>query len=77
MAQAGSADLPDGESEIFLREGLDRILVICPTGAKCPLRHGGGRCVGLSPCETHLLPLNPVPRWDEDFMGPSTAGSID
>jgi hypothetical protein len=25
--------LPDGESEIFLREGLDRILLICPSGA--------------------------------------------
>jgi hypothetical protein len=42
MARAGSADLPDGESEIFFGRGLDRILVICPTGAKCPLRHRGG-----------------------------------
>jgi hypothetical protein len=31
MAQAGSADLPDGESGIFLRVGLDRKLLICPT----------------------------------------------
>jgi hypothetical protein len=32
MAQAGSADLPDGESGIFLRVGLDRKLLICPSG---------------------------------------------
>jgi hypothetical protein len=31
MARAGSADLPDGESEKFLREGLDRFLLICPS----------------------------------------------
>jgi hypothetical protein len=24
--------LPDGESEIFLSEGLDRLLLICPSG---------------------------------------------
>jgi hypothetical protein len=24
--------LPDGSTEIFLREGLDRLLVICPSG---------------------------------------------
>jgi hypothetical protein len=33
MARAGSADLPDDESEIFFGRGLDRILVICPTGS--------------------------------------------
>jgi hypothetical protein len=27
-----SFDLPDGESEIFLQRGLDRILLICPSG---------------------------------------------
>jgi hypothetical protein len=32
MARAGSADLPDGESEKFLRDGLDRFLLICPVG---------------------------------------------
>jgi hypothetical protein len=32
MARAGSADLPDGESEIFFARGLDRFSVICPTG---------------------------------------------
>jgi hypothetical protein len=32
MARAGSADLPDGESGIFFWIGLDRILVICPSG---------------------------------------------
>src|SRR3954447_2172486 len=31
MAQAGSADLPDGESEIFFGRGLDSFLVICPS----------------------------------------------
>ena len=25
-------DLPDGASDLFLREGLDRLLVICPSG---------------------------------------------
>jgi hypothetical protein len=25
-------DLPDDGSEIFLREGMDRLLVICPSG---------------------------------------------
>jgi hypothetical protein len=25
-------DLPDGASDLFLREGLDRLWVICPTG---------------------------------------------
>ena len=25
-------DLPDAATEIFLREGLDRLLVICPSG---------------------------------------------
>src|SRR5262245_28102967 len=30
--RADSADLPDGLSGIFLREGLDRLLVICPSG---------------------------------------------
>ena len=30
--RAGSADLPDGESEIFFEIGLDRSLVICPSG---------------------------------------------
>jgi hypothetical protein len=25
-------DLPDGASGIFFREGLDRLLVICPSG---------------------------------------------
>jgi hypothetical protein len=33
--RAGSADLPDGESGIFFAAGLDRILVICPTGQIC------------------------------------------
>ena len=32
MARAGSADLPDGESEIFFAGGLDRKSVICPSG---------------------------------------------
>src|SRR4051812_23878765 len=32
----------DGESGIFFVGGMDRFWVICPTGAKCPLRHGGG-----------------------------------
>jgi hypothetical protein len=27
-----SFDLPDGESELFLQRGLDRILLICPSG---------------------------------------------
>jgi hypothetical protein len=27
-----AADLPDAATEIFLREGLDRLLVICPSG---------------------------------------------
>src|SRR6202022_4280674 len=27
-----SSDLPDGLSGIFLREGVDRLLVICPSG---------------------------------------------
>src|ERR1700709_2525677 len=27
-----AADLPDGASGIFLHEGLDRLLVICPSG---------------------------------------------
>src|SRR5580765_7047590 len=31
--RADRTDLPDSESEIFLREGLDRILLICPSGA--------------------------------------------
>ena len=31
-AELIAADLPDGLSGIFLREGLDRFLVICPTG---------------------------------------------
>jgi hypothetical protein len=31
-ARAGSADLPDRLSDLFLREGLDRLLVICPSG---------------------------------------------
>jgi hypothetical protein len=31
MGQAGSSDLPDGLSGIFLREGMDRLLVICPS----------------------------------------------
>jgi hypothetical protein len=30
--QAGSADLPDGGSEIFLQRGLDRFFLICPSG---------------------------------------------
>ena len=25
-------DLPDGASDLFLREGLDRLSVICPSG---------------------------------------------
>jgi hypothetical protein len=29
---AYSFDLPDGESEIFLQRGLDRKLLICPSG---------------------------------------------
>ena len=33
MARAGSADLPDGESEIFFADRLDRFLVICPSGS--------------------------------------------
>jgi hypothetical protein len=32
MARAGSADLPDDGSEIFFVMGLDRKLLICPTG---------------------------------------------
>jgi hypothetical protein len=32
MGQAGSADLPDGLSEIFFAGGLDKLLVICPSG---------------------------------------------
>src|SRR5580765_8119497 len=31
--RAGRTDLPDGESEIFFAGGLDRILLICPSGA--------------------------------------------
>jgi hypothetical protein len=27
-----AVDLPDEASKIFLREGLDRLLVICPSG---------------------------------------------
>jgi hypothetical protein len=27
-----SFDLPDGESELFLQRGLDRIFLICPSG---------------------------------------------
>ena len=57
-ARAGSADLPDGESGIFLREGMDRFLVICPS-ARSGMRHkvsvrppspacGGGRGGGAS-----------------------------
>jgi hypothetical protein len=39
--RAGSADLPDGLSEMFFVGGLDRILLICPSGgldhmAPCP-----------------------------------------
>jgi hypothetical protein len=30
--RSGSADLPDGKSEIFFGMGLDRSLVICPSG---------------------------------------------
>jgi hypothetical protein len=30
--RANSADLPDGLNGIFLREGLDRFLLICPSG---------------------------------------------
>jgi hypothetical protein len=36
MARAGSADLPDGESGIFLREVLDRKSLICPSGGSAP-----------------------------------------
>jgi hypothetical protein len=25
-------DLPDGASDLFLREGLDRVWLICPSG---------------------------------------------
>ena len=32
MGRAGSADLPDGESEIFFGRRLDSFLVICPSG---------------------------------------------
>ena len=32
MARAGSADLPDGESGIFLRKGLDRKISDLPVG---------------------------------------------
>jgi hypothetical protein len=32
MARIGRDDLPDGESEIFLQRGLDRVWVICPSG---------------------------------------------
>jgi hypothetical protein len=35
MGQDGescASDLPDGATKIFLREGLDRLLVICPSG---------------------------------------------
>jgi hypothetical protein len=31
MARGLKDDLPDGQSELFLREGLDRLLVICPS----------------------------------------------
>jgi len=34
MARAGSADLPDGEIEIFLPNGLDRFLLTCPSGSR-------------------------------------------
>src|SRR3954452_23905255 len=42
MARAGSADLPDGESEIFFARRLDRFLVICPSGRdEAPRRDRG------------------------------------
>jgi hypothetical protein len=39
--RAGSADLPDGLSEIFFRKGLDRFWVICPSGTKRAYEMGG------------------------------------
>src|SRR6476660_5372676 len=36
MARAGSADLPDGESEIFVVTGMDRKVLICPAVIDCP-----------------------------------------
>jgi len=36
------SDLPDGTSEIFLRERLDRLLVICPS---CQFVAGFGGCL--------------------------------
>src|SRR4051812_25080244 len=40
MARAGSADLPDGGSEIFFSKGVDEIFtrqLICPSGQRAPL----------------------------------------
>jgi hypothetical protein len=38
--RAGSADLPDGLSGIFFSKGLDRFLLICPSGTKrAPTMH--------------------------------------
>jgi hypothetical protein len=49
MAQAGSADLPDGESEIFFAGGMDKFWVICPTG-------GSKRVIPLSPASFRGAP---------------------
>ena len=37
--RADSADLPDGESEIFFVRGMDRKLLICPSGFFCASGH--------------------------------------
>jgi hypothetical protein len=47
MARAGSADLPDGKSEIFFGRRLDRFLVICPSGIRHP-EHDPEKRVGLA-----------------------------
>src|SRR5258707_6603788 len=46
--RAGSADLPDEGSGIFFSKGLDRFLLICPSGKKCACKMGGERTSAAS-----------------------------
>jgi hypothetical protein len=56
--RAGSADLPDGESEIFFSKGLDRFLLICPSGwfaaATAPQDGQGRACAVPKPDIRHF-----------------------
>src|SRR6266545_4170596 len=71
MARTCRDDLPDGESEIFLREGLDRLM------GDLPVRHNQ-RPVRQQDCRAHKAPLDcaSVEYWPKCPSRPGSSSKI-